>query len=208
MKKVLTTTVALALAASMLVSCSNGTAETTATTASETTTEATTTTTETSETTTEPEGIGGPAPDETGDSESEESVNEDPMGDGQHHLPLKDRYDDAVYAIEVAMQYYLAEAYGDKVFDARFNVKKILSYDEEQAAGLTDLGVDKLAFEIEYELKPKADATQDDINAMLAGNGEYDEESGWINGKYGCGILEPNKSGEPEYIIKDLGTGF
>lgn len=229
MKKVLITTVALALAASMLASCSNGTADTTATTFSETTTEATTTA-ETSETTTEPEGIGGPVNDETGDSESEgsvnddpmsdgkhhlpsedmieESVNDDPMSDGQHHLPLKDRYDDAVHAIEAAMQYYLEETYGDKVYDARFNVKKILSYDEEQAAGLMDLGVDKLAFEIEYELKPKADASQDDINALLAGNGEYDKESGWISGKSGCGVLEPNKSGKPEYVIKDLGTGF
>lgn len=213
MKRFLTTTVAIALCASMMAACSNGAAETTATSASEseTQTEATTTTTTaaTSASTSMPEGIGGPGEDMPSDTQQDEPEDDDPMGKtGQHNLPLKDRLDDAKYAVEVAMQTYLQETYGDKVFDARIYVKKILNYNEEQDAGLTDLGIDKLAFEVEYELKPASSATEDDINSMLAGNGEYDKETGWINGKYGCGILEPNKSGDPEYVIKRLSTAF
>ena len=40
--------------------------------------------------------------------------------------------EDAKYEIEVAMQYLLEEAYGEKVNDARIYVDKIYSADDEQ----------------------------------------------------------------------------
>ena len=129
-------------------------------------------------------------------------------GTAGSNMPLKDNHDEAVYQIEVAMQYLLEEMYGDKVNDARIYVEKIYSGEEEKQDPLKayNLTIDELAFEVKYELHP---AEGVDINELTAATGEYDKESGWIKEKYGVGILRPNPQGdEPKYVITDFGTGF
>lgn len=134
---------------------------------------------------------------------------EEQIGTAGSNMPLKDRYDDAVYEIKKAFQDYLAGTYGEKVFDARINVDKIYTAEEEQEIDVLReraLGPDEIAFEVNYELKP---AEGVDVNELTAATGVYDEESGWIKEKFNLGILRPNPSGDsPAYIITDLGTGW
>ena len=121
---------------------------------------------------------------------------------------IKDNAEDAEYQIQVAMQYQLQEAYGDKVNDARIYVEKIYTAEEEQSDELLksyNLGPDEVAFEVKYELHPAKDV---DPNELTAGTGEYDEKSGWVVEKYNVGILRPNPDGDPAYIITDFGTAF
>ena len=116
--------------------------------------------------------------------------------------------EDAEYQIEVAMQYLLEEAYGDKVVDARIYVEKVYTAEEEQNDELLkslQLGPDEYAFEVKYELLP---AEGVDPIEFTAATGEVDEESGWVVEKYNVGVLRPNDGGEPPYIITDFGTGF
>ena len=116
--------------------------------------------------------------------------------------------EDAKYQIEVAMQHLLEEAYGDKVTDARIYVEKVYTAEEEQSDELLSslgLGPDEYAFEVKYELRP---AEGIDPIEMTAGTGEFDEASGWVVEKYNVGVLRPNDSGEPAYVITDFGTGF
>lgn len=116
--------------------------------------------------------------------------------------------EDAKYQIEVAMQYLLEEAYGEKVDDARITVEKVYSADDEaEMEVLSDyaLGADDYAFEVKYELHP-ADGV--DPMEFTAGTGEVDEESGWVVEKTNVGILRPNEAGEPAYVIDNFGTGF
>ena len=117
--------------------------------------------------------------------------------------------EDAEYQIQVAMQYLLEEAYGDKVNDARIYVEKVYTAEEEQSDELLrslELGPDEYAFEVKYELHPAADV---DPIELTAATGDYDEESGWVVEKYNVGILRPNVDGEdPAYVITDFGTGF
>lgn len=127
-------------------------------------------------------------------------------GTAGSNMPLKDNPEEAKYQIEVAMQYLLEEAYGDKVNDARIYVEKIYTVEEEQAMDVLkdyNLGPDEVAFEVRYELHP-AEGT--DVNELMAANGEYDEESGWITEKYSVGILRPDEDGS--YTITDFGTGW
>lgn len=134
---------------------------------------------------------------------------EEQIGTAGSNMPLKDRYDDAEYEIKKAFQDHLAEAYGEKVFDARINVQKIYTAEEEQAIDTLKekaLGPDEIAFEVNYELKP---AEGVDANELMAATGEYDEESGWIINLFNLGILRPNPSGDtPAYVVTDLGTGW
>lgn len=116
--------------------------------------------------------------------------------------------EDAKYQVEVAMQYLLEEAYGDKVVDARIYVEKVYTAEEEQKDEVLKtlkLGPDEYAFEVKYELLP---AEGVDPIEFTAGTGEVDEESGWVVEKYNVGVLRPNDAGEPAYIITDFGTGF
>ena len=127
-------------------------------------------------------------------------------GTAGSNIPFKDNYDAAVLEIRAAMQEYLKEAYGDQVFDARIYVEKIYSYDEEQAIDvLKDLGTDKLAFDVRYEIKPSEGV---DPIIFTAGSGVYDEESGWVKEKYNSAILVPNEGGEPAYKVTNMVTGW
>ena len=104
--------------------------------------------------------------------------------------------------------HFLEEAYGDKVTDARIYVEKVYTAEEEQSDELLSslgLGPDEYAFEVKYELRP---AEGVDPIEMTAGTGEFDEASGWVVEKYNVGVLRPNDSGEPAYVITDFGTGF
>lgn len=121
---------------------------------------------------------------------------------------LKNDPAEAEHQIQIAMQYQLEKAYGDKVNDARIHVKKIYSAEEEKADEILksyNLGPDEVAFEIEYELHP-ADGV--DAMEMTAATGQYDETTGWVVDKYNVGILRPNPDGEPAYIVTDFGTAF
>lgn len=121
---------------------------------------------------------------------------------------IKDNPTEAEQQIQVAMQYLLEEAYGDKVTDARIYVEKIYTAEEEQADELLksyNLGADEVAFEVRYELLP-ADGT--DVNELMAATGVYDEDSGWVTEKYNVGILRPSGQAEPAYTITDFGTAF
>ena len=127
-------------------------------------------------------------------------------GTAGSNIPLKDNPEEAKYQIEVAMQYLLEEAYGDKVNDARIYVEKIYTVEDEQANEALksyELGPDEVAFEVRYELHP---AEGVDVNELLAATGEYDEESGWVTDKYNLGVLRPTEDGS--YTITDFGTGW
>ncbi len=117
-------------------------------------------------------------------------------------------YDDAEYEIQVAMQFLLEEAYGDKIFDARVYVQKIYTAAEEQqdeALKSLNLGPDEYAFEVMYELLP---AEGVDPMQFTAATGDYNEETGWVTDKYNVGILRPSGLDFPEYEITNFGTGF
>ena len=134
---------------------------------------------------------------------------QDETGTAGSNMPLKDNAEEAKYQIEVAMQHLLEETYGDKVVDARITVDKVYSAaDEESVPSLKEmkLGLDEVAFEVSYELKPKEG---EDVNQFTAATGEYDEASGWVKDKHNVGILRPNPDGkEPAYVITDFGTGW
>ena len=125
------------------------------------------------------------------------------IGTAGSQMPLKDRYDDAKYEIEVAFQKYLADTYGDKVFDARIYVQKIYSAEDE--AEIEALGPDEIAFDVMYELRPSEGA---DINELTVANGEYEEDTGWIKNKFNSGIIRPSDDGEFKYVVTDLCTAW
>ena len=97
---------------------------------------------------------------------------------------------------------------GDKISEANVVVKKIYNYDDEAAANLTGMNSENLAFELTYDLKPASDSKAL-IEELTGGNGTYNEETGWIEGKVGVGILAPNPDGtNPEYVIDLLASSF
>ncbi len=150
-------------------------------------------------------GCGQNATDKATETSGEETTSESTATES---ASLKDDPEEAAHQIEIAMQYQLEEAYGDKVNDARIYVEKIYTAEEEQSDELLksyDLGPDEVAFEVKYELHP-ADGV--DINELTAATGRYDEETGWIVDKYNVGILRPNPDGDPAYIITNFGTAF
>lgn len=197
MKKHITVT-ALALCLAMLAGCSAGTSEKAQTVpTSATTTTTAGTTAESSKDT------------EASAKDTDESEDDDPMSrTGNHNLPLKDREDDARAEVESAMKDYLKKTYGDKYSDFKVTVNKIYSYADEKAAGLENMDSNNLAFEVSYDLKPASDSAEN-IDALLVGNGEYNKESGWVEGKLGFGILQRNTEGSgPEYEIVSMATSF
>lgn len=136
------------------------------------------------------------------------STKKEQTGTAGSNIPIKDNHEEAEYQIKVAFQDWLAETYGDEVFDARIYVEKIYSAEEEQKEPLKsyNLGPDEVAFEVKYELKL---AEGVDPNKFTAATGVYDEESGWVKEKYNIGILRLNSDGsESKYKITDLGTGW
>ena len=144
----------------------------------------------------------GELPAENGGPKNEQT------GTARSNIPLIDSQEEAKYQIEVAMQHFLEETYGDEVVDARIYVEKIYSPEETQEEPLKsyDLKPNEIPFEVKYELK-LAEGVEDTLKYTVA-TGEYDEESGWVTEKYNLGILRPNPDGEPVYIITNFGTGW
>ena len=129
-----------------------------------------------------------------------------------HHqfLPFPDTLHqaEAEYQIKVAFQDWIIKSFGDSVVDARINVTKIYTAEEENEIDVLkeyNLGSDEVAFEVNYELKPAEGA---DINSLTAATGVYDEESGWIKEKFNSGVLRPTINEEALYRVTDVGTGW
>ena len=126
-------------------------------------------------------------------------------GTAGSNIPLKDNQTEAENQVKLAFENWIKETYGDNVEEARVNVEKIYTAEEELAnEALKDynLGANDVAFEVKYELKP-AEGT--DVNPLTVANGEYDEESGWVIEKSSLGILRT--SGD-EYVLTNVGTGW
>ena len=78
------------------------------------------------------------------------------------------------------------------MFDARINVDKILTTEDENEIPVLkemNLGPDKVAFEVSYEIKPA-----EGVNPIMftIPDGYYDDESGWVKDCHRLGILVPN----------------
>lgn len=102
------------------------------------------------------------------------------------------------------------EIYGTNVWGIRIEGIKVYSKEEEQSNEMIsqmNLGENDVAFEISYDIQPAKNA---DLNMLLAGNGEYDADSGWIENITRVGVLRPNEdeTAEEKYIITDFGTGW
>ena len=129
-------------------------------------------------------------------------------GTAGSNMPLKDNDEEAIYQIEVAMQYLLEELYGDDVYDTRMHVEKIYTAEEEHKNPFLkrmNLSLDEIAFEVNYEIRPSEGA---DIDVLTLPDGEYDEETGWITGIKRVGILRTTDDENQKYKITNLGTEF
>ena len=132
-------------------------------------------------------------------------VNENNEVDKADASSLKNDEDKANYEIQIAMQKFISEAYGDDVMDVYTVVEKIYSADEEQeieALKEYNLGPNEVAFEVSYSLNPAEGA---DIQKLTATDGEYEKETGRIVDKHGLGILRPDGD---SYKITNFGTGW
>ena len=104
-------------------------------------------------------------------------------GTAGSNIPLKDNAEEAEAQITLAMKNMLIENYEDTIDDFRINVEKIYTTEDEQETEVLkdyNLGPDEVAFEVRYDIHPSEGV---DLNNMLAANGEYDEESGWVINK-------------------------
>lgn len=114
---------------------------------------------------------------------------------------IKSNTSAAKYQIEIALQDFFKEIYGDKITNSRFNVTKI--YSDEEAKDLDiELGDDDIAFEVTYQVKP---AEGIDIDELTVPNGTYDEVLEWVKDKKAVGVLKNN---DGEYSIENFGTGW
>lgn len=132
----------------------------------------------------------------------------DEKGTAGSNIPLKDNQEEAEYQIKVAVQELIKEAYGDNVVDARIYVDKVYSSEEEAkepALKEMNLGPNEVAFEVSMELKPSSTA---DVNALTAGNGVYDEKTGWVTEVSRLGILVQDEKDNSKYTITNYGTGW
>lgn len=131
------------------------------------------------------------------------------IGTAGSNIPLKDNFTEAELEIKRAVMDLIRESYGDNVYDARVNVTKMYTYeDEQQVPALKEMNLtaNEVAFEVSCELKPSVSG---DVNLLTIGSGVYDEETGWVTEKYNVGVLKLNPSGdEPKYIIDGFGTGW
>ena len=138
--------------------------------------------------------------------ESKGNQTENKTGTAGSNIPLKDNLDEAKKQIEVAMKQWIEEVYGDEVVDAKFNIKKVYSAEEEQkneALKELKLGPNEVAFEVDYELKIAEDVK--DYIKFTIPSGDYDEQTRWVTNKSNVGILRPDGD---NYKVTDLGTGW
>lgn len=99
----------------------------------------------------------------------------------------------------------LKETYGDKMASAKIYVDKMYkAADAENESFLKDLklGEKDIAFEATINIEPAEGA---DPNQFTIPNGEYNEETGWVQDVSRLGVLRAKDSG---YEITDFGTGW
>lgn len=120
---------------------------------------------------------------------------------------VKDNKAAAKYQIEIALQNYFKDIYGDKITNSRFNVTKIYSKEEEKDnETLKSMNLDdkKIAFEVVYQLEPKDNTV---INELTIPDGEYNDSLGWITNINRVGVLIYDNNTNT-YSIDSFGTGF
>ncbi len=153
-------------------------------------------------------------PAETAEGSEEEFVDvpkDEQYGTAGSRMPLKDNLTEAEKQIKNVLLSMFEEIYGDEITDARIEVEKMYDFTEEQEIEPLremELGMNDLAFEVRYDLKPAEGA---DINLLSIPNGEYDETSGWVVNNTRIGVLryDPDAGkGNPKYVITDFGTGW
>ena len=153
-------------------------------------------------------------PAETAEGSEEEFVDvpkDEQYGTAGSRMPLKDNLTEAEKQIKIVLLSMFEEIYGDEITDARIEVEKMYDFTEEQEIEPLremELGMNDLAFEVRYDLKPAEGA---DVNLLSIPNGEYDEASGWVVNNTRIGVLryDPNAGkGNPKYVITDFGTGW
>ena len=108
--------------------------------------------------------------------------------------------------IEHALYKVFKDNYGEKLDSAKIYVDKIYTeeeIEEDEALKSLDIKEDELAFEATIYLLP---AEGVDPNELMTADGEFDEDSGWIQDISRLGILTPD--GEGKYKIRNLGTGW
>ena len=138
----------------------------------------------------------------------DEPTVESEFGEEEFEGLLKDNEEIAKNEIIKALQRFFSELYSSQVVDVKFYVEKIYSSSEEQENEILsqlDIGNDQVAFEVRYDIKLNKDAEMKDL---LAGNGEYDEETGWIKNVTRVGLLGPSISEDTRYKITSLGTSW
>ena len=128
---------------------------------------------------------------------------------GEEIVPLKD--DKGLSEMEITntlSQLYEFE-FDETVRDIEIDEVKVYSSEDEQnnpAIKDLHLSKDEVAFEVIFRLEPYSEK---DIDELTIPNGEYNEESGWIENCHRVGILRPNDGeGINKYKITDLGTGW
>ena len=122
-------------------------------------------------------------------------LEEEEGGHAGSNMPLIDRVSESRLRQEIksCMFENIDERYGSDVIDARINVVDIEMGDD----------VDQIKFEVEMELKP---ASEDVADRLTIPDGYYDEDSGWITGKFNVGIL--NSINDESFFVTDVGTGW
>ena len=139
---------------------------------------------------------------------SSETEKSDEKGTAGSNISLKDNQEEAEYQIKAAVQEKIKEGYGNNVIDARINVTKIYTAEDEEKDEILKemkLGKNEVAFEVKIELKPSSNA---DVNLLTIPNGKYDEESGWVIDSSRLGILVQDEDDNTKYTIRNYGTGW
>ena len=120
---------------------------------------------------------------------------------------LNNNHSAAIYRVEKTLQDYFKDAYGDKITNSRFNVKKIYTKEEadkDETLKTLKLGEKDLAFEVEYQLQPTDEKA---INELTITDGEYNKDLGWVTNIGRLGVLKYN-SKTKTYSIENFGTGW
>lgn len=108
--------------------------------------------------------------------------------------------------VESAIFKRLKELYGDDMASAKIYVDK--TYTAEQAKNIEgvkdlNLGENDVAFEVSIHIEPAEGA---DIMRFTVPDGEYNEETGWVNEIHRLGVLKQKNDGK--YEITNYGTGW
>ena len=85
------------------------------------------------------------------------------------------------------------------------SIIQLLPSSYEQLRTVT-MNYENLAFEVTFDLKPASDSSEN-IDALKFTGGSYNEDSGWVEGNHGFGILEPNP-GTSGYVIVSMAESF